>query len=78
MKHDYSQYNFDTPENAFATSIMVTGVVLFKEGYKSEQVQEILQKIADVSMAVFEKKATVTDHGILFNENNNVVTFNGT
>ena len=66
-------YNSDTVSNAICTVTMVTGIVLFKEGYKVEQVEEILKKISDISMAVFEGRAKVTDSGIIFNTNENVI-----
>jgi len=75
---DNTAYNADTVPNAVGTVLMVAGVLLYKEGYKPDQVMELLAKVTDVSMAIFEKRAQVTDSGIIFNKGENVVPFNGT
>ncbi len=59
-------YNMDSIENAVGTVIMATSITLYREGYKPDQVLEIMKRITDVYMAVFEKRATVTTEGIIF------------
>ncbi len=66
-------YNMESITNAVGTVVMAASIILYKEGYKQDQVLDIVDKITALYMAVFENKAIVTDHGIIFHDQTNII-----
>jgi hypothetical protein len=61
---DTSYYNLNTPENTLSLTLMITGCILFKEGYSKQDTLAILERIGFIATDVHKGSAVITEHGI--------------
>ena len=61
---DTTDYNLKTPLNSVSLSLFVMGVILFKEGYKQEDVSKMLEHAGDLIIAINKGEACITERGI--------------
>ncbi len=70
---EFTGYDNTSKTNAVATVLFVTGALLFKEGYKSEHIQEIMEKIGTFTGEIFAGRAVITTKGIVPAPKSNVI-----
>jgi len=70
----FTGYDNTNIVNAVATVLFVTGAMLSKEGYRQEDVTQIMEKIGMLTGAIFKGEAVITRSGIMPVEKSNVVS----
>lgn len=66
-------YNADTPLNVLSTAMMITSLLLHKEGYKMEDIKKLVETMGTLTAQVLKGNAKITETGIEFITKDNVV-----